>query len=139
MIGRLTLAALIVLAGGTADAQETGRLETFGADGRPYTTDRYLLSRQRYSGEHSGGYSGQFRLIKRYGGGGYEIEFYDYTAQCSGESKHYAPTLMTFATTEPDKTLAEVKIDSGKHPPAALKNAYNLFFAACHLQFQRFK
>lgn len=114
-----------------------GPIENFGADGRLYTTDRYLISRQSYGSDDSVGFEGQFRVVKRYEGGGYQIETFDYIARCravDGESK-----LMTFRQGNRDEQLASVPVDTQRRPGKGLTNAYNLFWAACYGQFDKFK
>jgi hypothetical protein len=84
MLSVRVLCALIVLMQ-VVHAQEMGKLETFGADGKLYSSgadEYYLLSRQSYATEDSTGFSGQVRIKENYPGGGYEILFRDYTARC---------------------------------------------------------
>jgi hypothetical protein len=120
-----------------ATAQEMGRIETFGENGRMYAPDRYLISRQSYGSEDSTGYEGKFRVVKRYDGGGYEVETFDYIARC--RSVDAENSITTFPQGDHQKILASVSIDRQKRPPASLRNAFNLFWAVCDGQFQKFK
>lgn len=118
-------------------AQELGPIQSFGSEGRLYSIDRYLLSRQSYGTEDSTGYQGQFRIVKRYDGGGYEVETFDYIARCRAVDDN--SSIMTFRPGNLDEPLASVGVNIQKRPAAALTNAFNLFWAACHGQFQKFK
>jgi hypothetical protein len=133
----LFLFGLFFLGSDFAASQQMGPIENFGTDGRLYSTDRYLLSRQSYGTEDSVGYEGQFRIIKRYEAGGYELETYDYIARC--RSVDNSSEIMTFRSGNREEPLASVKVDTGKRPGSGLTNAFNLFWAACYGQFRKFK
>jgi hypothetical protein len=120
-----------------AFSQEMGPVEEFGPDGRAYGKDRFLLSRQSYGSEDSVGYQGQIRIVKRYDGGGYELETFDYIARCRAVDSN--SELMTFRAGNRDDPLASVPIDIQKRPGPGLVNAFNLFWAACYGQFGKFK
>jgi hypothetical protein len=130
----------LIFAAPITHAQELGPLHDYGEDGRLYSRDQdehYLLSRQSYGTEDSTGYEGQIRIKKNYPGGGYEVQTFRYLARCGavdGETM-----IKTLALDDPDKELASVRIDPKKRPGPGLKNAYNLFWAACHEQFRKFK
>ncbi|MBV6486926.1 MAG: hypothetical protein GHHEDOFH_00863 [Pseudorhodoplanes sp.] len=124
-------------------AQETGPLETFGSNGRLYSgggDEFYLLSRRSYASEDSRGYEGQIRIVRKYPGGGYEEQIMDYTARC------FAPfdNMIYVIVREPgkesydDKDSTEIK-SPNQFPGATEKSAYNLYWAACHSQFGKFK
>jgi hypothetical protein len=141
----LALRLLIVFAilSSPLSAQEMGALEAFGADGKLYSSgngDCYLLSRQSYGTEDSSGFSGQIRITKTYPGGGYEVQTMDYTARCNAPFDG----IVEVTVREPGKAETEmgemVEIKSPERfPGASKKDAYNLYWAACHNQFRKFK
>ncbi len=120
-----------------------GRLETFGSEGRLFSSggdDYYLLSRQSYLTEDSGGYEGQIRVIVNYANGGYEQKMQDYIARCNAPFDGMV-TVMIRESGEKDYDYNKsVRIISpGKLPDMSKKAAYNLYWAACHQQFRKFK
>lgn len=129
--------AASVTTANSASSQERGVVVNFGLDGRLYSTDRYLLTRQSYGTEDSVGYEGQFRVVKRYEGGGYELETYDYLARCRAVDSN--SSIVTFRPGSHEETLASVEVNLEKHPGPGLTNAFNLFWAACYGQFRKFK
>jgi len=124
-------------------AQEMGKLETFGADGKLYSSDPdeyYLLSRQSYGTEDSSGFSGRIRIKKNYAGGGYEILLRDYTARCFAPFDKLVEVTVREVGKDEFNNNDMVEITSPERfPGAAKKHAYNLYWAACHNRFQRFK
>jgi hypothetical protein len=69
-----------------AHSQELGQVESFGSDGRQFSSaqiDYFLLTRQRYVSEDSSGYQGDVRAVKKFPGGGYEVILKRYIARCS--------------------------------------------------------
>jgi hypothetical protein len=140
------LSALTILSGflwGTAHCQEFGAIETFGPEGRLFSSGRndyYLVSRRSYATEDSSGYEGEVRKVKKFDGGGFEIEMKEFIARC------YAPFdgMMFVAWFEPGQKdtgeghHVDIK-NAAKFPGDAKKDSYNLFWAACHKQFRKFK
>ena len=125
----------------SASAQEVGNLESFGQDGRLYSTsgdEYYLLSRQSYTSEDSRGYQGQVRIVKKYPGGGYEIKMKDYVARCFAPFDNMTMVMMREVGQEEYSETIDIK-SSEKTPSASKKDAYNLFWAACQSQFRKFK
>jgi hypothetical protein len=123
-----------------AGAQQLGALETYGADGRLYSLDKnehYLLSRQPYQSEDSSGYMGQIRFVIKYEGGGYEIKTREYTARCRAVDDQ--SQVVTYEPGREEDTSSTAAIHPAKTPSADMKNAYNLFWAACYGKFRKFK
>jgi hypothetical protein len=122
-------------------SQEMGPLETYGSDGRFFSSgsiDYYLLSRQSYATEDSSGYQGQVRAVKKYEAGAYEVLTKDYIAQC------FAPfdklVQVTWSTPGQENTEHSVEIvNPAKFPGETKKESYNLYWAACHGQLRKFK
>jgi hypothetical protein len=113
--------------------------ETFGDKGRLYNTgsdEYYLLSRRRYATEDSFGYEGRLRLVRKYEGGGYEEKLMDYTARCNAYDKLIYVVVGEAGSEEHGNV--DIK-NPEKFPGEAKKAAYNLYWAACHGQFRRFK
>jgi hypothetical protein len=105
-------------------AQEMGKLETFGSDGKLYSSgadEYYLLSRQPYASEDSTGFSGQVRIKKNYPGGGYEILFRDYTARCFAPFDKLVQITVREAGKEEFNDNDTVEITSPERFPRAAK------------------
>lgn len=119
-----------------AHSQEMGAIQRFGPNGLLYSTDRYLLSRQSYGTEDSTGYEGQFLIVKRHSGGGYETETFDYIARCRAVDGN--SMIMTFRPGNNQEPLASVAVNPQKRPGPGLTNAFNLFWAACYGRLHRF-
>jgi hypothetical protein len=140
---RTTIATAIfvwAVLGPPSGAQELGPEQNFGPDGRLYSKDQddhFLLSRQSYATEDSAGYEGQIRIKKNYPGGGYELQTFRYLARCGAVDGD--TMIKTLALDDQDRELASVRVDPKRRPGPGLKNAYNLFWAACHGQFRKFK
>jgi hypothetical protein len=136
---QLLLSAIFISA---AYAQDNGPLETFGSGGKLYssgTGDHYLLTRQSYVSEDSRGFSGQIRIKKNYPGGGYEFVSMEYIARCFAPFDNWV-FVSTYETGKEDDGNNRVDIKSAERfPGAAKKDAYNLYWAACHDQFRKFK
>lgn len=144
-IRRPALCALFLLViESSSFGQDMGRLETFGTEGRLFSSgsidDFFLLSRQSYLTEDSRGYEGQIRQVKKYPGGGYEIKIRDYLARCVAPFDNM--TMVTWY--EPGQTdrstgrMVEIK-SPDKFPGAGTKDSYNLYWAACHGRFRKFR
>jgi hypothetical protein len=135
------LAAAVV--GGSAICQELGPIERFGADGRLFSSggdDYFLLSRQRYVSEDSSGYEGQVRIVKKYPNGGYEIHMRDYIARCVAPFDKQVYVVWAAAGEMDSKPGEPISITNPESlPNAANKESYNLYWAACHNQFRKFK
>ncbi len=134
----------VLLSGPSVDlahSQEFGPIQTFGSNGRLFSAgdnDYFLLSRQSYATEDSTGYQGQIRVVKKYSGGGYEIKMRDYIARCNAPFDH----MVQIVWSEPGKEGSEhtVAIKNPTNFPAEVtKDSYNLYWAACHGQFRKFK
>lgn len=124
-------------------AQEVGPLQTFGSDGRLFSAgdnDYYLLSRRSYMTEDSSGYDGQIRQVKKYPGGGFEIKIKDYIARCNAPFDNDV-LVVWFEPGEKEtgqgRSVAIKRPD--KFPGSATKDSYNLYWAACHGNFKKFK
>jgi hypothetical protein len=147
MLTRLYFAVLFCVALNiSARSQEdVGPLETFGTEGRPFSTGRndyYLLSRQHHLNEDFNGYDGRVRKIKRFEGGGYEIELKEFVIQCSSPA-HPDMTSYVIWYDDGQKDISEgYQVDirnPTKFPGEGKKDSYNLYWAACHKQFRKFK
>jgi hypothetical protein len=139
------LSALCIAAscgfGSPVVGQQIGEIQTFGPNGRLYSRDRnehYLLSRQAYGTEDSVGYRGQIRLVIHRDRGGYEILTRDYVARCRAGDE--PPSVATYEQGREEETSNSTRIGNANRPPSVrLKNAYNLFWAACYGQYRKFK
>ena len=139
----LLLAFSVAVFAGMANAQEMGPLQTFGSDGRLFSSsgdDYFLLSRQSYATEDSRGYDGQIRQVKKYPGGGYEIKMRDFIARCVApfDNMVYVVWYQPGARDESTSRSVDIKTPH-RFPGAATKDSYNLYWAACHGQFRKFK
>jgi hypothetical protein len=130
------LLAMVLIEQESAGSQEIGLPENLSS-GRPFSSDRYLLSRQSYGTENSRGYEGQFRIIKRYAGGGYQMDTFDYIARCQAVDGQSMIT--SFRNGNHDEPLGKARVDPRRRPSTSLLNAYNLFWAACYGQFRKFR
>lgn len=139
---RLSAAALISLISGFAIAQELGPLQTYGADGRLFSSsissDYFLLSRQSYITEDSSGYGGDVRIVRKYEGGGFEIILKQYTARCAAPFDNSVQIIWSDPGDEANSTTVNVA-NAGRSPGADQKDSYNLYWAACKGQFRKFK
>jgi hypothetical protein len=97
-----------------------------------------MLSRQSYATEDSSGHQGQVRAVKKYPGGGYEIIVKDYIARCYAPFDHMVEIIWSNPGQEDSAHSVAIK-NSSKLPEQATKESYNLYWAACHGQFQKFK
>jgi hypothetical protein len=126
----------------SVSSQEMGSLQTFGADGRLFSSghdDYFLLSRQGYATEDSSGYEGQVRIKKNHPNGGYEIIMRDYLARCRSYDRMVY--VVWFDAGERDQGgghNVDIK-NQGASPGSAEKDSYNLYWAACQGQFRKFK
>jgi hypothetical protein len=124
-----------------ARSQELGQVETFGSDGRQFSSaqiDYYLLTRQRYVSEDSSGYQGDVRAVKKFPGGGYEIVLKRYIARCSAPVDNQVYVSWSNPGEESNPHTVSIK-NPGKFPGQGAKESYNLFWAACRGQYRKFK
>jgi hypothetical protein len=124
-----------------AHSQELGQEETFGTDGRQFSAgqiDYFLLSRQRYVSEDSSGYQGDVRAVKKFPGGGYEIVLKRYIARCSAPVDNLVYVSWSNPGEQSNPHMVSIK-NPGKFPGQDAKESYNLFWAACHGQYRKFK
>lgn len=133
-------ASILVASIAASHGQQFGEMKNFGDDGRLFSSgsiDYYLLSIQSYMSEDSTGYRGSVRAVKKYPGGGYEIKLKDYSARCVAPFDH----MVQIVWSEPGKDdSVPVAIKNPAKPPTPdTKESYNLYWAACRGQFQRFK
>jgi hypothetical protein len=136
-----TWATALVALSGAAWSQEMGPIQTFGNKGRLYSSgsdDYFLMSRQSYATEDSSGYEGQLRLVKKYEGGGYEEKLMDYIARCNAPFDHNTYVVVREAGSEEYGDSVNIATPE-KFPGQTKKPAYNLYWAACHGQFSKFK
>lgn len=136
-----TVGLLVALIGSAAIAQEKGNPQTYGADGRQFssgTIDYFLLSRESYVTEDSSGYVGDVRAVRKYEGGGYEVILKHYVARCIAPFDKSVQIVWSNPGEENDPTYVNI-VNPSKSPGEAKKESYNLYWAACHQQFRRFK
>ncbi len=122
-------------------SQELGISQTYGENGRLFSSgddDYFLLSRQTYATDDSSGYQGQIRVVKKYSGGGYEIKTRDYIARCNAPFDHMVQIIWSEPGEDTNPRYVPIK-NPGKFPGRAIKDSYNLYWAACHDQFRKFK
>jgi hypothetical protein len=132
---------LVALAGSAAFSQERGPLQSYGPDGRLFsagTIDYFLLSRQSYLTEDSSGYEGQVRAVIKYYGGAFEIKLKDYTARCNAPFDNMVYIAWSDAGVQGSPHTVPVKTPS-RFPGEDAKESYNLYWAACHNNFLKFK
>jgi hypothetical protein len=131
----------VALAGNAAVAQERGPLQDYGTDGRLFssgTIDYFLLSRRSYLSEDSGGYDGQVRAVIKHPGGAYEIKLKDYFARCNAPFDHMVYIAWSDPGQQESTHSVSIKTPT-RFPGEAAKESYNLYWAACHNVFQKFK
>jgi hypothetical protein len=135
-------AALVALAA-RAFSQEIGPIQSYGPEGRLYSSgpdDSYLLTRQSYATEDSTGYFGQIRIVKKYENGGYEEKIMDYSARCIAPFDNMVQiSIRESGKDEWDGTGIDDIKNPERFPGAAKKDSSNLYWAACHQQFRKFK
>ena len=136
-----TLAAVVCIAPLNASyGQQSGSTQTFGADGRLFSSGRddyFLLSARPEGNEDATGYVGQVRIVRHYEGGGYQIFIKDYSAWCRSLSG-----ALEFVWSTPGDTASaqsETIANPNKRPDTSLKETYNLYWAVCRGQFRKFK
>jgi hypothetical protein len=124
-----------------AYSQELGQLETFGSDGRQFsagTIDYFLVTRQRYVTEDSSGYQGDVRAVRKFPGGGFEIVLKRYTARCAAPFDNLLSVSWNNPGEESTPHIVDIK-NAAKAPARSVKESYNLFWAACHGKYRKFK
>jgi hypothetical protein len=135
----IMVVSIFVACADVSQAQQLGEVKAFGDNGRlfsPGSIDYYLLSIQSYMTEDSTGYLGSVRAVKKYPGGGYEIKIKDYSARCVAPFDHIVQITWSEPGTE---NSVSVPINPDKRPAADTKESYNLYWAACRGQFQKYK
>jgi len=145
---KISICALALLLGANVTAidpslaQEVGTLQSYGTDGRLFSTgeiDYFLLSRQSYGTEDSIGYTGQIRIVKKYAGDGFEIQMRDYTARCTSYDENiYVMWSEAGKGDSGEGRMVDIKTPNRLARPA-VKDSYNLYWAACKGQFRKFK
>jgi len=130
-----------IMTTGKLCAQELGQIQSYGPEGRLYSRDGddeyYLLSRQSYLTEDSSGYEGQIS-VKTYSGGGYQVKIMRFTARCRAPFDNF--TYVWIGEPEDDSAQTTTNIQRADNRPSkAHKTAYNLYWAACEEQFEKFK
>jgi hypothetical protein len=139
---RAAVLALVISVGGKSSlSQEMRPVQTYGQDGRLFnsgTIDYFLISRQRYVSEDSSGYEGDVRAVKNYPGGAYEIIMKHYIARCVAPFDNNVQVI--WSNPGDDSNFNSVNIiRPNKFPGQDNKESYNLYWAACHEQFKKFK
>jgi hypothetical protein len=132
---------LVALISSMAVAQERGIPQTYEPDGRLFssgTIDYFLLSRRSYATEDSSGYDGDVRAVRKYPGGGYQIILKHYIARCVAPFDHLVQVIWSNLGDENNSNSIDI-INPTKFPGQERKESYNLYWAACHEQFRRFK
>jgi hypothetical protein len=132
---------LVALIGSVAIAQELGTPQTYGPDGRLFssdTIDYFLLSRRSYATEDSSGYDGDVRAVRKYPGGGYQIILKHYVVRCFAPFDHLVQVIWSNLGDENNSNSVDI-INPTKLLGQDRKESYNLYWAACHEQFRRFK
>lgn len=116
-------------------------MESFGTDGRQFSSaqiDYFLLTRQRYVSDDSSGYQGHVRAVKKFPGGGHEVILKRYVARCSAPADNQVYVSWSNPGEESNPHMVNIK-NPGKFPGQDAKESYNLFWAACHGQYRKFK
>lgn len=88
--------------------------------------------------EDSSGFGGDVRIIKKYEGGGYEIILKQYIARCFAPFDKMVQVIWSDAGDENNSITVDI-VNAGRFPGEGKKDSYNLYWAACHEQFRRFK
>ncbi len=143
-----------------AEAQYSGPKELFGQDGRLFSVERsgsdvikYFLLHKRPL-QVSGGFDGKIRVETNIPGGGYKNDEIDFQVYCvESNERDYEPnvSLFDFVKKGSFKTPLEqvnrmsewsfdYRVDKKlARPPRSEMKAYNLWWATCRGQFQKFK
>lgn len=135
------LGLLAILTGSAAICQERGVPQTYGPDGRQFssgTIDYFLLSRASYLSEDSSGYEGDVRAVRKYEGGGYQIILKHYVARCAAPFDNRVQVTWSDLGDEGNSSSVVI-VNAARFPGEQNKESYNLYWAACHEQFRRFK
>jgi len=120
------------------EAVATGA-EQYGTDGRLFSSgldEYFLLSKSADQRENWNGYTGQVRVVHHYDSGGFEILMKDYTARCLTADNL---PLVAWSNAGDTTTPIEIHIRRVAKPRSDQKESYNLYWAACHDQFRKFK
>jgi hypothetical protein len=124
-----------------ASAQERGVPQTYGMDGRQFssgTIDYFMLSRGSYLSEDSSGYEGDVRAVRKYEGGGYQIILKHYIARCVAPFDHMIQIIWSNVGEEGVGVSVDI-VKPSKFPGEEKKESYNLYWAACNGVFQKFR
>jgi hypothetical protein len=135
------LAFVISIGDNSSQSQEMGPAQTYGQDGRLFssgTIDYFLISRQRYVSEDSSGYEGDVRAVKNYPGGGYEIILKHYIARCVAPFDNNVQVIWSNPGDESNSNSVKI-VRPDKFSGQENRESYNLYWAACHEQFRKFK
>lgn len=147
MLRRTFLASILIALPCTVQGEEGifGKEEFFGQNGKLYAVERsgsdtlryYLLRRRLVSGEDGSYYDGRIRIVTDIEGGGYTIEETSFFSHCHIMDQ---PDNVIVTLTADNGTSNEFKIvPSRKKVPLASRSNYNLWWATCKDQFQKFK
>jgi hypothetical protein len=117
-----------------------GQIQTYGEDGRLFSSgndEYFILSRMAKSDDEAPGYIGQVRVVHHFPGSGYEILMKDYAVTCTTEEN---PATVNWFKAGDHSAPVNVPIEQTNNAPKPeIKESYNLYWAACHERFQRFK
>jgi hypothetical protein len=140
-LSSLLVALALSTLGNRVQSQERGPLESYGTDGRlfsPGMIDYFLLTRQPYATEDSSGYEGDVRAVKKFVNGGYEIILKHYGARCNAPFDNMVQIIWSDPGDDNNYIYVDIK-NPTKFPGEDKKESYNLYWAACYGQFQKFK
>ncbi len=129
----------------SAQAQEgPGQNEYFGENGKLYAVENsetedtdvikyYLLNRRPINGEEGLYYDGKIRIVTEVSGGGYTNEEVEFLSICSTDGD---PSVSIGQPSNQKEVTITANLTS---PAQSARSAYNLWWATCKNQFQKFK
>jgi len=133
---------------GPAGAQGVGQVQSYGQSGKLYyvyktpdvTIERYLLTRQMYSGEDGFGYEGDVNVVYTYYAGAFETRLISYSVACSGVDQNQLEARTYQGDPQsPMNSRSVIVRKSMTKPTEVEKDEYNLYWAVCGGVFQKFK
>lgn len=140
------LATVLVFLQCPIQAQELGKEETFGRDGKLYSAERsggdvirsFLTSRQSAYAGDGVFYIGQIRTVTEVPGGGYSVSTTQFTTACVYVGREDQDLYVTLGAEGANQKSMPIK-RSARSPPRSAINAYNLWWATCENKFSRFR
>jgi hypothetical protein len=124
----------------SALAQAYGKTESYGDNGKSFSEgkdDYFLLSRTGTNDAPTSGYIGQVRVVHHFEGGGYEIILKDYSVTCN--ARENSPSVIWYKAGDHSTHVTISVTQPNRHPKQAVKESYNLYWAACFEKFGKYR